>query len=180
MSSELQLLYADTLGPNTTPQSVHEIRFERPCILRAFRIVCERERPHPERSFEGCTPPTELTLEMFGTNHGPGSGNLCTSLLSEPHVRKNLNNPSSIQILGEAAANTPVNYVVVRSTPVPLSLCLYGVEADAPTPTERPHWERLPAFGRLSQVLEANEELVLQESDESADTERHPHADLKA
>ena len=44
----LHLLLAETFPPNTVPDSIHEVRFERPCIVKAFRIVSEGERPHPE------------------------------------------------------------------------------------------------------------------------------------
>ena len=32
-ATELTLLYADTLSPNMTPVSVHEVRFDRPVVL---------------------------------------------------------------------------------------------------------------------------------------------------
>ena len=113
MASENQLLFAETLAPNTTPQTVHEVRFERPCLVRAFRVVCEGEFPHSEISFEGRTAPTVLTLELFGCRHGAKAG-LCTALLAEPHRRQNLTAPSAIYALGEAAASTPIDYLVIR------------------------------------------------------------------
>ena len=113
MSSDYTLLFAGTLSPNEVPNSVHEVRFDRPVVLRAFRIVCEGEAPHPEISFQGRTPPTALNVELFGSRHRPGAS-LCTALLSEPHRRANLNSPSVIHQLGEAAASTLVDYLVIR------------------------------------------------------------------
>jgi len=116
MSEPLTLLYADTLEANTTPQSVHEVRFSRPVTIRAFRVVCEHEWPHREIRFEGRTPPVALNLELFGCRHGT-SAKLCTSLMSEPHKRTNLNSPSVIHALGEVAASTPIDYLVIRCVP---------------------------------------------------------------
>lgn len=142
----MDLLYADTLAPNTTPVSVHEIRFRRPCILKRFRIVAEGERPHTEIPFEGRTPNTSLTIELFGCQHGAGA-TLCKPLLDAPHRRQSIAGQSPLLVLNEAAASTPIDYLVVRTAPMALSLCLYGVEADEGPAPEPPHWERLPAFG---------------------------------
>ena len=112
-TAAMDLLFADTLPPNMTPLSVHEVRFDRPCIIKAFRVVCEGECPHPEISFEGRTPPTALAIELYGSKHGPGVS-LCTALLSEPHRRQNLNSPSVIHAIAESAASMPIDYLVIR------------------------------------------------------------------
>ena len=115
--AQLTLLYADTLQPNTTPHSVHEIRFRRPVILHAFRIVRLNESPHPEISFEGGTPATQLTIELFGCQHGektmPKSG-LCSPLLDAPHLRQELSIPSSMHELNSTSTAMQCNYVVIR------------------------------------------------------------------
>ena len=143
--SEMTLLYCDTLAPNTTPVSVHEIRFNKPVHIHSFRIVCDGERPHPEIPFQGRTPNASLKIELFGCHHGKAK--LCAALLDEPHRRQNLNSPSPTCKLSEKATAMPINYLVVRTVPMALSLCLYGVEADEGPAPEPPHWERLPAFG---------------------------------
>ena len=107
------LLYADTLSANTTPQSVHEIRFTQPVLLQAFRIVCEGEKPHADLSFEGQTPPTQLTVELFGCEHG-SSTPLCVPLLDEPHRRHAVGTPSSMVHLSEAASAKRCTYLVIR------------------------------------------------------------------
>ena len=107
------LLAAETLSPNFTPKSVHEIRFRRPCFVHAFRIVAEGERPHPEIPFEGRTATTSLTLELFGCRHG-GAASLCKSMLDEPFRRQSLTAPSAVNRAGELAATTLVDYLVIR------------------------------------------------------------------
>ena len=107
------LLAAETLPPNLTPKSVHEIRFKSPCFVHAFRIVAEGERPHPEIPFEGRTAATSLTLELFGCRHGEAAS-LCKSLLDEPFRRQSLAAPSPVNRAGELAATTPVDYLVIR------------------------------------------------------------------
>ena len=79
------LLFADTFKPNTTPRSVHEVRFKRPVNLSSFRIVCDGEVPHNELPFHGQTPPVQLGIEFFGAEHGKDK--LCTALLKGPHRR---------------------------------------------------------------------------------------------
>ena len=60
----LRLLYAGTCRPNTTPQSVHEIRFKRPVHLHSFRILCDGEAPHAEiPAIVGQTPNVQLGVE---------------------------------------------------------------------------------------------------------------------
>ena len=108
----LSLVFADTLLPNTTPQSVHEIRFKRPVHLRAFRVVAEGERPHTEIRFEGQTPPTQVALQMFGCEHGAAT--LCASMLGEPHLRQDLSTPSQLHMLNDEAATLRCNYLVLR------------------------------------------------------------------
>ena len=108
----VSLLFADTLRPNTTPRSVHEIRFKQPMHLHAFRIVAEGERPHAETGFEGQTPPTQLTLELFGCEHSTAT--LCEPLTAEPHRRHSVSAPSSMLQLTEAASAMRCDYVVIR------------------------------------------------------------------
>lgn len=110
----LSLVFADTLLPNTTPQSVHEIRFKQTVQLRAFRIVAEGERPHGEIAFEGQTPPTQVTLQLFGCEHGAAS--LCAPLLAEPHLRQDLSVPSPLHELADTVTQLRCNYLVIRCT----------------------------------------------------------------
>jgi hypothetical protein len=142
---KMLLLYADTLAPNTTPVSIHEVRFRRPCYLRAFRIVCDGERPHTELPFCGGTPPTALTIEFFGCN-STEKKSLCTPLLEEPHRRKSFTIPSTMETFCEKVAASPCNYLVIRTVPLSLSLCIYGVEAEDCMPPELPPWQTLPSF----------------------------------
>ena len=113
LGRRMLLLFADTLKANTTPQSVHEIRFSQPVLLQGFRVVCDGEKPHAELSFEGQTPPTQLTLEIFGCEHGD-STTLCIPLLSEPHRRQGVGSPSTMVLLAEVAATTRCTYLVIR------------------------------------------------------------------
>lgn len=112
---ETTLLFAGTLDPNSTPQSVHEVRFHRPCTLCALRIVSLGERPHPEISFEGQTPPTQVTVEVFGCEYGRDAGaETCVSLLDQPLQRQGVGVPSPLLALGRVATETMVDYVVIR------------------------------------------------------------------
>ena len=104
-----RLLLADTLRPNTTPQSVHEVRFKRPVNLQYFRIVCDGETPHPELPFSGETPHVQLTVELFACEHGTDS--MCTALLPEPFLRQEIAAPSSLQALPKPVRCT---YLVIR------------------------------------------------------------------
>ena len=106
----MRLLFAGTLKPNTTPRSVHEIRFDRPAHIEAFRIVCEGERPHTEISFEGSSPAMQMGIEMFGCEHG--SSAICKTLLRESH--QPVERPSPLQPLSEGAKLTRCNYLVIR------------------------------------------------------------------
>ena len=110
--SSTTLLFADTLAPNTVPHSVHEIRFRQPVYLHAFRIVCDGERPHVETSFVGQTAPAQLTIELFGCEHGRGVST-CVDLLAAPHQRQRLACPSAMNKVAGASAR--VDYVVIRS-----------------------------------------------------------------
>ena len=90
----LRLLYAGTCRPNTTPQSVHEIRFKRPVHLHSFRILCDGEAPHAEiPAIVGQTPNVQLGVEFFGGEHGKQE--LCVALLAAAHRRTELSAPSA-------------------------------------------------------------------------------------
>jgi hypothetical protein len=108
----MTLLFADTLKPNTTPQSVHEVRFKRPVHLQFFRIVCDGECPHPELPFSGETPPLQLTVELFACEHG--SDPLCTALLASPFLRSEILAPSDRHAFSAAATLTRCTYLVIR------------------------------------------------------------------
>jgi hypothetical protein len=112
MEQSTLLLYADTLKPNTTPQSVHEVRFKRPVHLQYFRIVCDGECPHSELNFSGETPSLQLTIELFGCEHG--SEPICTALLPAPFLRSEMVGPSQMQALSAAAASARCTYLVIR------------------------------------------------------------------
>ena len=107
----MHLLYADTLRPNTTPHSVHEIRFQKPVLLQAFRIINHGERPHEQLAFEGSTPPSELQINMFGFRHDHQSA--CVSLLRKPH-RRQLETISQTHKFAEDAWLHCMDYIVVR------------------------------------------------------------------
>ena len=106
----MHLLYANTLMPNTTPQSLHEIRFKKPVFLQAFRIVNENERAHD--TLNGRTPFTQLVLDMFAFQHA--CNHSCIPMLHGPHRRNQDYNPSSLHPFTQVAATTSVDYVVVR------------------------------------------------------------------
>jgi hypothetical protein len=149
------MLYAGTCWPNTTPRSVHEIRFKRPVLLQSFRIVCEGESPHEQLPMSGKTPRVQLGVEFFAGEHGTDT--VCTALLSSPHRRTDLAAPSTLHPFLASAASVRCNYLVVRSDAVPLSLCLYGVEAPALTAhVPPPPWHDLPAFRHMSRLLETS------------------------
>ena len=127
----VRLLFAETLKPNTSPKSVHEIRFSRPVRLHAFRLVCNGERPHDELPFTGETPNIQLTVELFACEHGKDS--LCTALLPEPFLRHETNAPSTLQALPTASSRC--TYLVVRCGS---ARCSPGRRTAARLPTPRP------------------------------------------
>lgn len=173
------LLAACDFTPNFTPLSEHEITFSTPCIIHAFRIVCEGEQPHPEISFQGQTAPTQFSIEIFGCKHGASAKSVCTALLSEPFERDNDSSPSPMIRVVPEAADMPIDYIVIRAPPVPLSICFYGIEVeDADAPTIEP-WTLLPAYHSFTGLLNASTEAVLPEAEEVRAPSLEPPARLQ-